>query len=232
MQEGEILQGNLMRIEVIKAAQDYRYLLDRGYHQKSALDLITSRYGLTKEERMLLFRCIHSAADAAEIAGKAVRPYEIREKKIIIDGYNVLLTILSAIEGRTLYLCDDGFVRDLRSSKIKDFGSPLMVKAITLLKEELEELRPCKVSLILDKNVSWSSEHAKIISKAMEAEVILASRADTRVILSDGIIASSDYLVLKKVSKAYDLGGHIVLSKFPQRVDKTISEVLKGGNHS
>ncbi|MCQ4344747.1 MAG: DUF434 domain-containing protein, partial [Sulfolobaceae archaeon] len=60
------------------AYEDYKYLLDRGYNRKPALDLVSARYGLSGEERLLLYRCVHSEAELREILSKLVeRPKRV-----------------------------------------------------------------------------------------------------------------------------------------------------------
>jgi len=207
----------LIREDVIKAAKDYKYLLNRGYNQKGALDFVTSRYMLTPTERALLLRCVHRDDEAHAIRRKLVESIEGR--KLIIDGYNTLLTLVSVFEGRYVYLCDDCIVRDLRSSYIKDFSSPLIVKAISELASFIKMLRPEHVVVILDKNVSWSARHAEVIRSIVpEFEVKLAKKADIEVIASLGIISSSDFVILSRARYVFDAAGKIIANKFRDRI--------------
>ncbi|RLG78232.1 MAG: hypothetical protein DRO14_01175 [Thermoprotei archaeon] len=140
--------------------------------------------------------------------------------RLIIDGYNTILTIVSALECRTLYLCDDGIVRDLRSAYVKDFATPLVLNALEILSEELARLRVGDVAIILDSNVSWSARHAEVIRKIIsEAEVKLAKKADIEVLSTRGIACSSDYLILKRAKAIYDLAGKIILRNFKHKVE-------------
>lgn len=110
------------REQLREAILDYRYLLDRGYGSKASLDLVTGRYGLTREERLLLFRCIHPWSRAEEIRNKM----GIKEP-IILDGFNIGITLINAWDGEQLFLCDDGFVRDLSVGRKK--GDSRLVSA-------------------------------------------------------------------------------------------------------
>ncbi len=213
-----------LRNEVLKAAEDYKYLLNRGYKPTSTLDLITSRYLLSREERVLLYRCVHSRGDVDKIINKIVQPSEIKGKELVIDGYNVILTVASGIEGRTLYVCDDTFVRDLRSVKVRNFSSTSLLTAIKLIAMEIESLNPSKVVLFLDRNVSWSAKHAEVIKKEINRPVdaLLASKADTSVIKEGGIASSSDYLVLENSNLVFDLAGEIIRSKYRNQLSNSI----------
>ncbi|MCC6033489.1 MAG: DUF434 domain-containing protein [Desulfurococcaceae archaeon] len=210
--------SGLVRLEVVEASRDYRYLLDRGYRQKVVLDLITSRYGLSSVERSLLLRCVHSSRDAGLIKGKIVG--FVAGHHLIVDGYNVLLTIHSVLEGMNVFLCDDGFVRDLRKSYRKGVELRLLAEAAGLLTSELRYLSPGKVTVVLDKNVSYSATHANTLRDLLGAstDVILADRADVKVLGGEGVVASSDYVVITRAKKVYDLAGEIIKKHFKEKI--------------
>ncbi len=197
-----------------EAAKDYRYLLDRGYPQKAALNLVTSRYTLTSEERSALMRCVHRSVDAVSTASKLVSPIEVRGSSIVVDGYNTLLTILTALEGGPLFLCDDCVVRDVRSSYTKGITAESLVKSLEALTVTLISLQPSHAFIILDKNVSHSAEHASIIRRALlsrgiSSAVELRQRADLGVLEhSAEVVSSSDYVILARAHRAFDLGGY------------------------
>ncbi|MCC6014592.1 MAG: DUF434 domain-containing protein [Desulfurococcaceae archaeon] len=214
-----------LRTEVREAARDYRYLLDRGYPQKASLDLVSSRYGLERDERALLLRCIHRGSDAASVRSKTVRA--VTGESLVVDGYNVVLTVASAIEGRQLFLCDDGFVRDLRSSYTKDFESPSVVLSLELVARSLRDLKPAEVLIVLDKNVSWSSRHAEFIRGRYGLETVLAARADVEVIGSGRVVCSSDFVILTKAARVFDLAQHVIRSLLPHVEFIDISSLLE-----
>ncbi|MGC8975535.1 MAG: DUF5616 domain-containing protein, partial [Thermoprotei archaeon] len=177
-----------------------------------------SRYGLSSVERALLLRCVHSSQDIELVKSKLVE--SVTHYPLIIDGYNVLLTIHTVLEGMEVFLCDDGFVRDLRKSYRKGIELKMLEVSTELLKKELQELDPSSVTIILDKNVSYSARHADTIRSIMRnsAEVVLADKADLRVIGGNGIIASSDCVVISRARKIYDLAGGIIKKHFKNKI--------------
>jgi len=226
LRSGCLRAEDVLRREVLEAIVDYRYLLNRGYKAKGALNLITSRYLLTKEERLLLYRCVHSEEDAIKIRSKFVN--NLAGEKLAIDGYNAIITVAALLEGRTLYLCDDGIVRDLRGAKVRDFSSPSLRQAVGILKEHITEQAPAEVILVLDRSVSMSAEHAKAIRKnAPDWKVILASKTDKQVLaLSNGyVVSSSDYVILVNAKRVYDAAGRTALKLKPQQI-VDISQLL------
>ncbi len=221
--------NTLIRNEVINALVDYKYLLNRGYSQKLSLDFVTSRYGLSSVERALLLRCVHSDLDVAEVIKKKVYESEVGNYGLVIDGFNVLITLVSVIEGDYVYMCDDGIVRDLRSSKFKNVDVEILKEALNKLAKYLERLRPHQTIVVLDKNVSKSGELRNSIKNVFNnAKVVLASKADIAVISTNALTSSSDFVILKKVSKVFDIAGYIITNEFRERV-VDVNELIREG---
>jgi hypothetical protein len=79
-----------------KAAEDFRYLLNRGYPRKAALELAGNRYGLASDQRHLLHRGVFSDRDSQSRKKKKLSIKAIRNKDLAIDGYNVIITLEAA----------------------------------------------------------------------------------------------------------------------------------------
>ena len=208
-----------MRRELIEAAKDYRYLLDRGYPHKLALNTVSTRYLLSKRERLLLYRCVHSSSYVRSIMSKTLVPPENVE--VVIDGYNLFSTIFSVISGEELYLCDDGFIRDLLGLHTKvalAVNKDTINKIISLIKWFIDKYR---VYIILDANVSHSGELASRLRDLLpNADIIVARKADVKVLeLSIGRwTITSDAVVLERAYKVYDLAGYIARKYCPERI--------------
>lgn len=202
-----------LRKEVIEAARDYKYLLNRGFPQRASLDFVSANYKLTATERSLLLRCVHRDADSEAVRRKAVS--DVRDLELVIDGYNVFLTITSAIEGLPLFLCDDGFVRDLRSSYIKSFETPGVEEAIRSVVKAVGLLGARDPLVVLDKNVSWSAKHAELLRAEYGIRVSIAAKADIAVISSGKVISSSDFVILLRSEKVYDLAQFVAKNVLP-----------------
>lgn len=185
-----------------EAAYDYKYLLNRGYTSKSSLDLISGRYKLNREERTLLYRCVHSDSDVEKVRKKV----ELKEP-LIIDGYNVGLTVLSVLEKDQVFLCDDGFIRDMNAGSKK--SSPRIIDALLLLSSYLKE-KGVDFIVILDSQISKSGELKRTLARE-RVTVRVVERADKEVIISSGTAVTSDFVVLMKASRVYD----VVQAMFP-----------------
>src|SRR5512139_3638714 len=87
-----------------KGSEDFRYLLNRAYPRKAALELVGNRYQLTSDQRHLLHRGVFSDVDATSRQKKKISPDQIRGCDLVIDGYNILITIEAGLSGRPLVL--------------------------------------------------------------------------------------------------------------------------------
>lgn len=212
-----------VRIDIIReASKDYSYLINRGFSKKQSLALITSRYQLSKKERMFLYRSIHSQTIARNINLKKVSVDEVENEVLLIDGLNVLLTIVAALKCDLLVLGDDGFLRDLQSVHGKIKYDLLFFKAINRLAYSLSILNPREVLVFFDKNVKMIGFYSNIIKKTLskyvdKISIILAHMCDKEILAHQGIVSSSDIVVLQRAYKVFDLAGYIVrtLMRYP-----------------
>lgn len=215
---------------IIEASRDYRYLLSRGYNQKTSLDIVSSRYLLSKLERSLLLRCVHRPEYIAELARKRVSSRDVHKSFLVIDLLNTLSTLVAVLSGECVYMCDDGFIRDLEGSKRVSIDNPLVSKGIDIIARSLSDLGPQKTIFVADKNVSYSLLISRVIvnkclEKGLLCDYLLAEKADRSILdlSKESIIISSDYVILDKAERIFDLVNHIVGSGLIEREIKLIN---------
>lgn len=180
-----------------------------GYPYDVSLDLVGSKHLLSREERLLLFRCVHSEDFALDIASR-IKTEGVNEA--ILDLYNVLITVLSILSGDCVYLCDDCIVRDLRGSKIRRSDELNISKAIEYIVAESVEHGLRKVIVVADKAVSHSAEHVQLFRASAEnhgivAESILSDTADSTIVktareCSRCAVATTDGVILSLIDNA------------------------------
>ncbi len=163
-----------MRRALEKASEDYRHLLEKGYNPESARRFVCDHHLLSKEESWYLLRCILPSKPAEARRRKLVSGGDLKEKTVIVDGYNALITM----ESKKVFECDDGFLRDLSGV----FGNYVISKKTSsvLLKfvKRLKGLRVERALFYFDKNVSKSGELAALVRKIM-AKAEIAGDAET-----------------------------------------------------
>lgn len=202
-------------VRVKKAVQDYRYLLNRGYPRSASLNLVSARYVLSREERMLLYRCVHPDREAELVKAKLVEPPDIEGQTLIVDGYNVVLTIRAWMRGDTVYLCDDGVVRDLSGVHGKVRYDDAFQRALEEMLYSASLLKPGRLEVFYDKQVSRSGELAAATRRLLsdlrlDGAAATSNRNDTRIIGAPGIVSSSDIVILTQVPNIFDLAGYTI----------------------
>lgn len=210
---------------------DLTYLLNRGYPKKQAIELVGNRYRLDSDERNILYRGVFDTQSAAR--RKAKRCALSQVERILIDGYNVLITLESYLKGKTVFRGLDGYVRDIAGQygdyTFDDFtrrSAGLLVQFITagVIKSSK---RFTGGVLFLDYPVSKSGELAAYLRRLFEnehlsIEVAVVQSPDFMIIKGGAqkgtAVASSDTVILEKVSLVYDVPAFIIGTLFGKRI--------------
>ena len=198
-----------------KAAHDFRFLLNRGYPRKAALELVGNRYGLTSDERHLLHRGVFSNSDSESRRKKKAFIGDVPNKDLVIDGHNVLITIEAGISGRPLVLADDGFIRDISGLSGSFKQTETTKKAIQFIIRLVKKIRPSQTLFLLDAPISKSGELAEGVRSYLKKEDIpgdaIAVKVPERILIGfPGVVATSDTAIIDKSKKVLDLAGHII----------------------
>ena len=196
-------------------AQDFRYLLTRGYPRKVTLELVGNRYGLTFDERHLLHRGVFSSADSQVRRKKRTSIKEIRDRDLAIDGHNVLITIEAGLSGRPLVLADDGFIRDISGLSGSFTKSKVTEIAIELILNVLKKWKPRKTLFLFDAPISMSGKLAEEIGDRLNQANLpgdaMAIKVPEKILIGfPGIIATSDTAIIDQSEKVLDLAGYIL----------------------
>lgn len=218
MREGKINDLRLLSAgsgSIRDAAKDFRYLLDRQYPRRQALELVGNRYQLSADERHLLHRAIFSRKEALSRRAKRVHLGKLRGRPLAIDGHNVIITVEAYLAGRPLILGDDGFWRDI-SGLSKNFRPSVGTeKALASILGVLQRANPSRALFLLDAPLSRSGELAQRVRERMREASIpgdaLALPVPERILIGfDGVVATSDTAILDRCREAFDLAGWIV----------------------
>jgi len=198
-----------------EAARDFRFLLNRGYPRKAALELVGNRYGLTSDERHLLHRGVFSNPDSESRRKKKVLIGDVRNGNLAIDGHNVIITIEAGISGRPLVLGDDGFIRDISGLSGSFKKTETTEKAIQLIIRAIKKSKPGQICFLLDAPISKSGELAEVVRNYLKKEHIpgntMAVPVPEKILIGfPGMIATSDTAIIDQSKKIFDLAGHIL----------------------
>ncbi|HUX37629.1 MAG TPA: DUF434 domain-containing protein [Rectinemataceae bacterium] len=222
--------GRGLEPSLAEAARDYRFLLDRGYPERSSGELVGNRRRLEAEGRQMLFRGVASSADSARRRSRLASP--AAGALILLDVYNVAFTLVHYFLGKACFLCSDGLVRDAGANYGRVPREELLHRAFGEIASYLGP-RGLRVEAFLDAPVSRSGEHAAALRAAfaaahLESLVELAASADGAIAARLGalaetpaaahgpvrvLVASSDSVLVDRAPAAWDLGRELLESR-------------------
>jgi hypothetical protein len=204
-----------------KAANDYFYLTQKGYPPRGFIQLVGNRYGLTSHERTMLYRGIAPENIAKKRRQKIISIETVRSKELFIDGFNVILTISSYLQGLQLFLSNDGLLRDASMMRGKIQMTGKINESVKLIFEFLDKNSIGKANFFLDKNVKIHTEINAVInelqlSESCKCEVHPTEKTDkTLSEISSGIVCTSDSGIIDSCkSPVFDLAFHVLQSRF------------------
>jgi hypothetical protein len=130
------------------ACHDYFYLLSKGYPERGSLKMVGDRYRLSRDQRSVLYRGISPEPESAKRNSRLVPVSQAMH--LVIDGYNVLFTILNYRLGRMVFLSTDGMLRDAGSLHGKLRDDRILEECIEDLLAALTPSCPASVDIFLD----------------------------------------------------------------------------------
>jgi len=215
---GSAVNPHLELKSLQNAAEDFRYLLNRGYPRKAALEIVGNRYGLTFDDRHLLHRGVFSDADSESRKGKIIPIKAIQGKDFAIDGHNVLITVEAGLSGWPLILADDGFVRDISGVSGNFKKTAVTEKALQVIVAFLKKWGPHNTLFLFDAPISKSGILAQELRDLLKKEGLpgdaLAEKVPEKTLIGfQGVVATSDTAIIDRSEKVIDLAGNIIRKK-------------------
>ncbi len=210
-----------------QAAWDYLYLLDRKYPQKAILKIIGDRYLLSGTERSMLYRGIAATHTATKRSMSFTGLSGLQGSELVIDGFNVLITIGSYLNGNAIFISNDCVLRDASEIHGKAFRAALLDRALSLLIDYLISIKPSNVFFYFDEPIAHSGDichqvNLLLLSKKIVGMAKTCSSVDYYLkICKSGILATSDSAVIDKAQvMLFDLPKHIIEHSFqPDFID-------------
>ena len=201
--------------ELQKPAEDFRYLLNREYPRKAALELVGNRYCLTFDQRHLLHRGIFSDVDSESRRKRKIPIERIRNKDFAIDGYNVIITIEAGLSGRPLILGDDGFIRDISGLSGNFKKTERTEEALQLILGALKKVKPRQTFFLFDAPISMSGKLAQEVRDFLKKENLpgdaRAAKVPEKILIGfPGVIATSDTAIIDQSKQVVDLAGSVI----------------------
>ncbi len=211
---------NASNEKLTEPAHDIRYLLARGYPGSATIHFVCDHYRLSKGERHILTRVVHSPDVAAARRKKRLACAGINERDVLVDGYNVLITIESMLKGETLWLGDDGFVRDTRGVFRNYNNTDDTYRAVDEVLLFLSECKARSVNILFDTQMSKSGQLTRHVHNRFSEYSLNGSARTSRHVDFDlknagagVVVATADGVVIDAVSEVVDIAACLMERK-------------------
>jgi hypothetical protein len=191
-----------------QASAEFAWLLSRGYAESATLKLVGDRHNLERRQRDAVRRS--TCADSAR-EGRLARELSLADcagKAIAIDGFNLIITIESALSGAVLLRGREGCIRDLGSVHGSYRKVEETMAALDLIAAKLTSAGISDVRWLLDRPVSNSGRLAGILRERWDVELV--NDPDRDLIAGTEIVVSSDAMVLDGCASWLNLAAAVV----------------------
>ena len=225
------LFGGEQLLRLHDAVYELCWLLDRGYARHSAVQLVGDHHQLNMRQRFAISRAACSSV-SRDLRNKKCLPIEsIKDQSLVIDGFNLIITIETGIAGGLLLGCCDGCIRDIASI----YGTYRQVQetrqAIELMGDVLQSFAPESVLWLFDKPVSNSGRLAVMVRDIAEAhrwnwQAELSANPDQVILGSHKVAITSDSAILDGIGHWVNLGAYLVTKYFHEAWLVDFSEAL------
>jgi hypothetical protein len=203
-----------------RAVADLSWLLSRGYPPSASLKLVGDHYSLKERQRLAVARAACSDQQRAFREQISLPLESIEGRDLLIDGFNILITVEAALSGGALIKCRDGCIRDLSSVHGSYRAVSETEEAIQLISETLLGVKPASALWLLDQPVSNSGRLAQRIREmAVERNwpwrVEVVMNPDKALLASDQIVLTSDSNILDGVKGWINLNQRLIAQRVP-----------------
>jgi len=204
-----------------EAVSELSWLLTKRYTLASSLKLVGDRHSLSARQRQAVARAACSDESLDRRRQHCVALEEVKNEKVIVDGFNLIITVEAALSGAMLLVCRDNCVRDLASVHGSYRSVQETESAIGLIGEVLETFEPASAAWLLDRPISNSGRLArKILDIATEHNwpwtVDVMFNPDATIISSRSIAITSDSSILDQVWRWVNLKSYLVEHHLPE----------------
>ncbi|MBN1337572.1 MAG: DUF434 domain-containing protein [Deltaproteobacteria bacterium] len=192
-----------------EASADLAWLLGRGYAETAALALVGDRFQLPARARTAVLR---GTCTAEHARSRRERRVSIPRRQVVVDGFNVLVTVESALAGAPLVRGTDGLLRDLAGVHGAWRSMAWTERALDRLAEVLAPA--AAVRWLLDRPVAHSGRLAsRLRDRGFDAETVWDVDATLAATCAEGtwVGATADGPLLGRLPAAVDLVGPVVV---------------------
>lgn len=193
------------------ATADLSWLLSHGYARPSSLKLVGDRHSLTERQRLAVGRAACSDTKRERRTENQIAAEQVQGRDVVVDGFNLLVTLEAALSGGVLLLCREGCIRDMSSVHGSYRAVVETDTAMMAVATRLAELGVRSVRWLLDSPVSNSGrlaerirELAAVHSWPWTVEAVFNPDAEL-IAVRGAVVISSDSEVIDQAETWFNL---------------------------
>ena len=203
------------------AVADLSWLLTRGYAEHASLQLVGDRFQLAQRQRIAVMRSACSDQALQHRRQTQLAAERLAERRLEIDGFNVLTTIEAALARGVLLGGRDGCIRDMASMhgsyrRVDETGLALQMIGRTLV-----EFRCTQCCWYLDRPVSNSGRLRTRLEQLAAVhgwpwQVELDWNVDAVLAASPHVVATADSVILDGCRAWFNLAREVLSHCLPE----------------
>lgn len=202
------------------AVAELSWLLGKQYTPNASVKLVGDHHGLTERQRRAITRAACSDQQQQRRAATQLPLKDAHGQHLVVDGFNLIITIEAALSGGVLFICRDSCLRDLASVHGSYRSVEETDEAIELIGAMLAQLSPAHVRWLLDSPIANSGRLAsRLRSRAATDgwpwQVETVASPDAEIIAADAIAVSADSNILDATRRWINLGRRVVEQRLP-----------------
>lgn len=202
------------------AATDYLWLLNRGYAQNSSLKLVGDRFRLSRRQRIAISRSICSDAACRERERRRLTAADMEAQILLIDGFNLVVTLEVALAGGVVLWSRDGCYRDLSSMHGSYRRTFATAEAVQLVGQVSTQLRLARCIWYFDQPVSNSGRLATLTNQIADQhgwswQALTVRDPDQVLAHAQHPIATADSGVLDRSAMWFNLARYVIDHSIP-----------------
>lgn len=217
--DDELLFGGPQLKKLRAAVLELCWLFDRGYSRHSAIKLVGDHHRLTKRQRLAIGRASCSEESRRLRDDKRLELKDVFGRHVLIDGFNLIITLEAAMAGALLLRCRDDCIRDLASVHGTYHQVGETEAAIRLVGRTLASFEPDVVDWLFDKPISNSARLAGLTRNIAKEngwnwQTALLDNPDKVIATSSGVAITSDSAILDAVQQWTNLNAYLIERHF------------------
>lgn len=199
-----------------RGLSDLHELVNREYPVKSAATFVGNRYQLSERQRLAIMRAVSSDE---MISRRLAKRLDRANGRVQADGFNIIITLETALSGTTLYRCMDGTVRDLAAMRGTYRILDCTHRAAELFFEKVKKCGADGANIFLDAPVSNSGRLKSLLyehgAKAgVDVSCELVPNADS-ILNAKGNVITTDAIILNGCESWLNFAAEIIRDELP-----------------